>query len=109
MKPRELREAIARLIAQWPGGGCSRDELARACGTRAGDPEFRQALRACYARHGIDFVRGYVVAPARPGCRPPRGPREPGRAGTTSHTDGGAAGWRQAAMFGPRDDDDPAF
>jgi hypothetical protein len=61
-----LLRRIPKVVAAAPGGGLSRDELAAACRvTHAADEVFLVSLMVCYRRGQVDFVRDYVVAPAR--------------------------------------------
>jgi hypothetical protein len=61
-----LLRRIPKIVAAAPGGGLGRDELAAALRVKhAADPVFVASLMVCYRRGQVDFVRDYVVAPAR--------------------------------------------
>ena len=57
-------------VASDPCGGLSRADLARCFGVHPSSEAFSLSLRICYRRGQIDFVRGYVVAPALTGGDP---------------------------------------
>lgn len=58
-----LLRQIPRVVAQMPGGGCSRAELAAALHVPGYGEVFEASVRVCYwGRRGIDLCDGYVAA-----------------------------------------------
>jgi len=60
-----LMRRIPQLVADAPGRGCSRAELAAALHVREYDQVFDLSVWVCYRRRQIDLCSGYIVAPAR--------------------------------------------
>lgn len=59
-----LLRRIPVIVAEIPGAGCSRADLAAALHVRESDRVLDVSLWACYGRRAIDLCQGYVVAPA---------------------------------------------
>ena len=65
-----LARRIAQLVADSPGRGLRRDELLERLGMSWAD--VKPSAMLAYKRGGIDFLRDFVIAPARKaGPQPP--------------------------------------
>ncbi len=65
-KPRPsgwLLRQIPRVVAQMPGGGCSRPDLAAALHVRESSKVFDVSLLVCQRRGEVEFCGAYVVPP----------------------------------------------
>jgi hypothetical protein len=80
MRPRAsawLMRRIPQAVADAPGGGCSRAELASVLRVRDYDQVFERSVWACYRRRQIDLCQGYVVVPTRKPQEPVEGETTP--------------------------------